>query len=131
MAAVDVLVAEAIKDEIAGAGLLSPEDTLRRSWADFEQKLEGVGLTVDVVPFKIETELESRSDVGYAVWTDILIRRKFGTNEQDGDSGLIPLDTMDAARQLSQDVYEKFIYCQSPSRRRRSSAGRARDWARR
>lgn len=115
MSAVEVDIAEAIKDE------LNDEDfgiafQAERNYADVSKMLTDLGtLHVDVVPWKSESELGDRGELHYTVETDILLRKRFGGSDQDVSTGLIPNADIDSLMELRQKIGEFFTPSQVTS----------------
>lgn len=108
MSAVEVDIAEAIKDELNNYDF-GQSFTATRNYSDVATKLETLDqLIVDVVPWSSESSLEDRGELTYTVLTDILIRRRFGMPEQETGSGEIDTDEIDALMELRQKIGEYF-----------------------
>lgn len=110
--AVSVSVAKGVLAMLAAATLsktISPE----RSYADWEMLLELAeedGLRVDVVAVTTEqkTDLSSRGSSQFLIPIDIAVRRKFGVDRQDDDTGRIEIAEIDALCLLVQEIHELF-----------------------
>lgn len=107
--AVEVDIAEAIKDELNDATFSIAFDA-ERSEADATVPLiELDTLRVDVVPWTATPSLQDRKVIGYVIETDILIRKRFEPSDQDVATGRIPTAETDALRQLRQEISEFFM----------------------
>jgi len=107
--AVEVDIAEAIKDELNGHDF-GIAFCAERSEADVSVPLTTLGLLrVDVVPWLPQQELETRGDVEYTVDVDVLIRKRFEPSEQQITNGRITTEDTDRLRQLRQDIGEFFL----------------------
>lgn len=106
--AVEVDIAEAIKEELNSATFVV-KVVAERSEADATVPLTELGtLKVDVVPWTATSSLQDRAVIGYVVETDILIRKRFESSEQDGE-GRVPTVETDRLRQLRQEIAEFFM----------------------
>ncbi len=99
-------IAEAIKDELNSAAW-DVTFSAERSYVDWSEKLVDLNVThVDVVPWKTSDDLQDdRSEVVYQCEVDILIRRRFGIEEQ-GSDGRVHIHQMDAMVDLHQAIRE-------------------------
>jgi hypothetical protein len=120
MPAVAVSVADAVVKQIESA-TLSQQVTPRRSYADWELDLsksdllehrEADKLHVDVVAQMTEQRVELAARGGrlkYIIPVDIGVRRKFGADKQNDDTGRIDIAEVDALMLLVQELYELFM----------------------
>lgn len=114
--AVAVAVAKAVTEQLADA-TLSQTFTPERSYADWAQPLEKESVTeadklyVDVVlqATGAEVQLDDRGSTEHSVSVDIAVRKKFGADKQDDDTGRVVVSEVDAMMLLVQEVYELFI----------------------
>ena len=123
MSAVEVEIAEAIKDEL-NSNTWSMEFLAVRSEADPATPLTSLGeVRVDVVPWQPTTELESRGEILYTVPVDILVRKRFGAADQAlDDSGEIDLYETDRLRNLAQEIREFWMPSQTTKHGRELTA---------
>lgn len=117
--AVQVAVAKAVTAMIAANDFGVPF-TAERSYADWELKLDAMDLLelqqdidklrVDVVAHTTQqrTELTSRGIVKYIVPVDIAVRRKFGTDKQNDETGRIKIEEIDQLVKLVEDIHLLF-----------------------
>lgn len=116
--AVVVAVAKAVTAQIAAA-TLSQKFTPERSYADWDFKLEAMDLLalqdadklhVDVVGHTMQqaSELATRGSLRYTVPIDIAVRRKFGQDKQNDDTGRIAIEEIDALMLLTQELFVMF-----------------------
>ena len=114
MAAIEVSIAEAIKDEL-NENTWSMEFVAVRNEADPATPLTSLGeVRVDVVPWQPMTELESRGEILYTVPVDILIRKRFGAGDQQLDTtGEIDVSETDRLRNLAQEIREFWMPSQT------------------
>lgn len=107
--AVDVAVAKAVTAYLAAAEL-SQEFTPERSYADWHLELKDsdtLHVDVVIVSTKIKTELAARSTkIVYRVPVDIAVRKRFGRDVEDEDTGRIPVEEVDALKLLVQEIHE-------------------------
>lgn len=119
---VDIQVADAIVAAIQAATFDIATPLTERSYADFNEPLEGLSAArIDVVPWDCKAEQDTRGTHEYTIETDILIRRRFGLQSQDGVTGGIPNAVVDEMPKLRQDIYELLAPAQ-PSRTGRLAA---------
>ena len=79
-------VSEALRDELE-AGVFSQDFTPGETF-DPRMKLEDADtLKVDVVPVGVRPERENRGEIAWDSTCDIGVRYRFGTDEQDEDTG--------------------------------------------
>lgn len=106
-------IAEAIKDEINSASW-HLSFSAQRSYADWSEQLSDLNVVhVDVVPWKSsDDELDDRGEVVYRCETDILIRRRFGSDQQ-GSDGRVLIAQMDAMLDLHQALREFWMPSQA------------------
>jgi hypothetical protein len=119
--AVAVAIAEAVKGRIQTATELNHRDfTLRRSWLEWDLELKGLDdsnladnerLHVDVVAHSTEQETEhvARGVVKYTVPVDIAVRRKYGQDQMDLDTGRIKVEEIDADVLFTQKLHLLFL----------------------
>lgn len=102
--AVSIKVADAVVDELNGHDF-GVAFTAERSYADWDEKLEDLGtLHVDVVPVGgVQMDLESVSSVDFKCPFYIVIRKRFGSSDADGD-GDLSLASIDALVDLTQAI---------------------------
>lgn len=117
--AVQVEVGKAVTAMLAATDFGLPV-TIERSYADWELKLEAMDLLelqqdidklrIDVVTHTTQqrTELTSRGVVKYIVPVDIAVRRKFGTDKQNDNTGRIKIEEIDALVKLVEDIHLLF-----------------------
>ena len=119
MAAVCVEVADAVVAMIRNRQF-NLDFVLERSYAEWDLELkeldnlelqESDKLRVDVVAHTTDQEvnLQTRSKVGMIVPVDIAIRRKFGPDKQDPDTGRVLLAEVDALMEFTQKLYLMFM----------------------
>ncbi len=120
--AVAVSVAKTVTGMIAAAssaGSLSQRFTPERSYADWDLQLELMDLLVltgcdklyvDVVTHTVQqsAKLSSRGTIQYVVPIDIAVRRKFGADKQNDDSGRIAIEEIDGLVLLVQELHLMF-----------------------
>lgn len=122
MSAVEVDIAEAIKDELNTYDF-GHSFKADRNYADVSTKLEVIDeLTVHVVPWSAESNLEDRGELTYTVQTDVLIRKRFGMPAQETGSGEIDATEIDALMELRQKIGEYFTPSQVTSQNGRRLA---------
>lgn len=111
MAAVDIDIADAVKDALeAGAFSVAIEPV--RSYAEWDEALEDLNtLHVDVVPVQTgpATELETRGEVEYTCEIDIGVRYRFGTSESESSTGRVAVEEVDRLKLLVQEIAEFFM----------------------
>ena len=111
MAAVDIAIADAVKDALEVA-TFSKAIAPVRSYAEWDDALEDLGeLHVDVVPLQAgpETTLEDRGTVEYSCQIDIGVRYRFGASDQESVTGRISTEEVDALKLLVQEIAEYFM----------------------
>lgn len=109
--AVEVDIAEAIVTAL-NAETFDLSFVAERSYADWNEKLEGIGkLKVDVVPWSVTPEQSGIGSIAYTCETDILIRKRFDESQKDQSSGRVLTSEVDALAKLRQDIYELFMPC--------------------
>lgn len=114
--AVSVSVAKAVTAMLADASL-SQTFTPERSYADWAQPIEKDGVSdtnilyVDVVPQAtgMQAELDDRGSNEHTTYIDIAIRKRFGPEKHDDDTGRVLIAEVDAMMLLVQEVYELFM----------------------
>lgn len=117
--AVSVATAKAVVERIQAA-TLSQQFTLERSYAEWDLELtkldllelrESDKLRIDVVAHTTEQEtaLQTRGGVRYKIPVDIAIRKKFGPDKQNDDTGRIEVEEVDALILLLQEVHLLFV----------------------
>lgn len=124
MAAIATQIAEQVKSRIDSARmgeLTTNVFELQRSYAEWDLELTNMDrvelreeekLFVDVVAHTTEQEIEVAARGGKARFTvpiDIAIRRKFGTDKQDQETGRIKVDVIDGLVLLTQEIYLLFL----------------------
>lgn len=106
-----VAVAKAVVADIEAA-TLSQEFTLERSYADWALELKNATpLRVDVclVTTKQEVDASTRSGrLAYTIPIDVAVRKRFGADTQDDDTGRIPIERVDELMLLVQEIHELF-----------------------
>lgn len=108
MSAIEIDIAEAIKDELNGEAF-SQRFEAERNYADASKLLTDMDtLHVDVVPWRAESTLADRGELEYTVETDVVIRKRFGVTEQSPSTGEIPVATIDELMGLRQEISEFF-----------------------
>lgn len=118
MDAVQVAVAKAVVARLAAAQL-SQRFTVERSYADWDMKLEAMDLLVlrecdklrvDAVAHTTQqaAKLSARGKIQYTVPIDIAIRRKFGADKQNEDTGRIEIEEIDGLVLLVQQIHLLF-----------------------
>ncbi len=111
-----VSIAKAVTAQLAAASLsqtIHPE----RSYADWSQPLEREQVSdeerlyVDVVPQAtgLQVGLQTRGSNEHRVAIDIAVRRRFGQDKQDRDTGRVVIDEVDALMLLVQEIHEQFM----------------------
>lgn len=115
--AVVVAVAKSVEADLI-AGTFSQEFTPERSYADWEEPLETEAaeenrLLVDVVANTTEQTLVAATrgadpKIQYIVAVDIAVRRRFGQDKQDSDTGRVKIEEVDALCLLVQEIHEHF-----------------------
>lgn len=117
--AVDVAIAKAVTQRI-GAAVLSQQFKPERSYADWELKQQTLDdlqlqdsdkLHVDIVVRTTEkqTDASTRGKASFIVPVAIGIRKKFGADKQDDDTGRILIDEIDALCLLTQEIFLLFL----------------------
>ncbi len=109
--AIAVSVANAVVSYLAAAGTTTSIDP-ERSYADWELALEDAEtLHVDValVTSELGIGLSARGMERFVVPVDVAIRKRFGTDKQDDDTGRIDLANIDELMLLTQEVFEAFL----------------------
>jgi hypothetical protein len=108
--AVAVEIAKAVTVQIAAA-TFSQTFTPERSYAEWDVELKDEDeLHVDVVVVTTEqtADLSSQSTVKYLVPVDIGVRKKFGPDKQNDDTGRIQIESVDELVLLVQEIHELF-----------------------
>lgn len=119
--AVSVAIAEEVRKRIRSANTLSERDfTVTRSYLEWDLELKGLEnaglqevdkLLIDVVAHTTEqqVELSARDVLRYTVPIDIAIRRKFGEDKKDQETGRIKVEEIDKLVLLTEEVHGLFI----------------------
>lgn len=100
-------VADAITGAMNEYELWSLDFDAERSYADWAMELKDLDtLHVDVVPSpSIDGEIEDRRHAKLTVGFDVGIRKRFGTDDQDGDTGRIERESIDELVNLVQEIW--------------------------
>lgn len=113
--AVAVSVAKAVEAHITAAvaaDAFHQSFTLERSYADWDLELkEAEGLRVDValVTTKHMAELAARGGkLAYTVPVDVAVRRRFGRDNQNDDTGRVLVSKVDELMLLVEQLHEQF-----------------------
>ncbi len=102
-----IKVAEAIRKELAGA-VFSQSFQPVRSY-DTDTELEDLDvLHVDVVPAGLTPEPESNTSMAYDCMVDIGIRKRFGSDAVDSDTGKLEEEEIDRLLAFEQDMIQFF-----------------------
>lgn len=108
MSAVEVDIAEAIATEL-NADAFSQPFMASMNYADISTPLTEMDeLKVDVVPWKSESELSDRGELEYTIETDIVIRKRFGVQDQVVTTQAIEKNAINEMMQLRQEISEFF-----------------------
>ncbi len=108
--AVAVELAKAVTAQLAAA-TLSQKFAPERSYAEWDVDLKDEDqLHVDVVAVTTEqtADLSSHSTLKYVVPVDIGVRKKFGPDKQNDDTGRIQIESIDELVLLVQEIHELF-----------------------
>lgn len=109
-----VKVAKEVYNVLNGAKL-SQEFNLERGYAAWDLKLDGdhdqpLRIDVAIVTTRQEPELANRGgDINYTVPIDVCIRKKFGPEDQDDDTGRIANEKIDPLMYFVQEVHKLFV----------------------
>jgi hypothetical protein len=118
--AVDIRIAEAIKEELKAADLGTPGLVVDRNYASWKVELTTTDTpTIDVVPFKCSPiDLADRGTIKYEVVTDLFIRKRFGVSDQETETGKLKKASVDGMCLLREYVLEFFTPDRTHSGRR-------------
>jgi len=114
-----VTIAKGVEAMIRAAQFSQRDFTLERSYADWDVDLkdldglvmqEAEKLRVDVVAHTLEqsAKLSSRSTMQFVVPVDIAVRKKFGPDKQDSETGRIRIEELDALMLFLQELHTVF-----------------------
>lgn len=109
--AVSVGVAKAVTAALAAA-TLSQEFTPERSYADWDLELSDSDcLHVDVATVinKQACFLLARGKKRFRIPVDIAVRKRFGTDKQDDDTGRVLVEQIDALCLLVEEIHSLFL----------------------
>ena len=120
--AVAVSIAKAVVIRIRGTKF-EQKFAVERSYADWDLKLENLDdlemkesykLRVDVVSHSTAQAVEhsARGKLKFTVPIDIAVRKKFGPEDQDSDTGRINVTAVDELMELTQRIYVLFAHQQ-------------------
>jgi len=113
--AVSVAIAKAVVADLAAAveaGNFAQTFEPQRNYGDWELELKQAGcLQVEVVPVSTEQKIEPAArnrQLEFNVPIDVVIRQKFGQDNQDDDTGRLTLEAVDELVKLTQDLHTHF-----------------------
>jgi len=111
VAAVDLDIADAVTTALK-AGTFSQSISPVRSYAEWDDALEDLDeLHCDVVPLQTGpvTVLQERGGVEYMCQIDIGLRKRFGTSDQETQTGRVDIEEIDGLKLLLQEIAEFFM----------------------
>lgn len=107
-------VAAAIAAELNAANSFVLDFQAERSYADWQLVLQDANeLRVDVVPLSAKLRDETRGSWEYTVAVNVCIRFRFDPQFQDDETGRMRIEEIDRLADLTQQIGEFFMPCQT------------------